>query len=89
MLEQWVMDKLSPVESEKLVILADPQRIIRSGARAVDSWAKENGFTVLFSPATSLFGKCTRTCGTTRPPSSSWWTLAKRRGAGVHYMLCD
>jgi hypothetical protein len=48
MLEQWVIDKLSLLETEKLVILADPQRSIRSGTRAVDGWAKENGFTVLF-----------------------------------------
>jgi len=47
MLEQWVIDKLSPLRGEKLIILTDPQRMIRAGARAVDGWAKENGFTVL------------------------------------------
>jgi hypothetical protein len=36
------------LKGEALVILADPQRMIRAGARAVDGWAKENGFTVLF-----------------------------------------
>src|SRR5271165_1380437 len=49
MLEQWVIDRLDPLKGEALVILADPQRMIRAGARAVDGWAKENGFTVLFS----------------------------------------
>ena len=48
MIEQWVIDKLNPLKAEKLIILADPQRMIRSGAQAVDGWAKENGFTVLF-----------------------------------------
>jgi hypothetical protein len=44
MLEQWVTDKLNPLKAEKLVILADPQRMIRSGAQAVDGWAKSNGW---------------------------------------------
>jgi len=48
MLEQWVIDQLDPLKGEKLIILADPQRMIRAGAQAVDGWAKDNGFTVLF-----------------------------------------
>jgi hypothetical protein len=48
MLEQWVIDKLNPLKGEKLIIIADPQRMIRAGAQAVDGWAKENNFTVLF-----------------------------------------
>src|SRR5438034_5967653 len=48
MLEQWVIDKLNPLKGERLIIIADPQRMIRSGAQAVDGWAKDNGFTVLF-----------------------------------------
>ena len=48
MIEQWVIDKLNPLKGEKLIILADPQRMIRAGAKAVDGWAKENKFTVLF-----------------------------------------
>ena len=48
MIESWVIDRLNPLKSENLVILFDPQRMIRAGARAVDGWAKENGFTVLF-----------------------------------------
>jgi hypothetical protein len=44
MLEQWVIDKLNPLKAEKLVILADPQRVIRSGAQAVDGWAKSHGW---------------------------------------------
>jgi len=48
MLEQWVIDKLNPLKGEKLIILADPQRMIRTGAQAVDGWAKEHNFTVLF-----------------------------------------
>lgn len=53
MLEQWVIDKLNPLKAEKLIILADPQRMIRAGAQAVDGWAKDNGFTVLM-PAGNL-----------------------------------
>jgi hypothetical protein len=48
MLEQWIIDQLTPLKGEKLIILADPQRMIRAGAQAVDGWAKDNGFTVLF-----------------------------------------
>ena len=48
MLEQWVIAQLTPLKSEKLIIIADPQRMIRAGAQAVDGWAKDNGFTVLF-----------------------------------------
>src|SRR5271165_7674393 len=48
MIEQWVIEKLNPLKSETLIILADPQRMIRAGAQAVDGWAKENSFTVLF-----------------------------------------
>src|SRR5436190_18773355 len=48
MLEQWVIEKLNPLKGEKLIILADPQRMIRAGAQAVDGWAKENAFAVLF-----------------------------------------
>jgi len=48
MLERWVIDKLNPLKGEKLIILADPQRMIRTGAQAVDGWAKEHNFTVLF-----------------------------------------
>ncbi len=48
MLEQWVIDRLNPLKGEKLILLADPQRMIRAGAQAVDGWAKDNGFTVLF-----------------------------------------
>jgi PglZ domain len=48
MLEQWVIEKLNPLKGEKLIIIADPQRMIRAGAQAVDGWAKDNHFTVLF-----------------------------------------
>ena len=48
MIEQWVIDRLNPLNTQRLIILADPQRMIRAGARAVDGWAKENGCTVLF-----------------------------------------
>ena len=40
-IESWVIDCLNPLKSENLLILADPQRMIRAGARAVDGWAKD------------------------------------------------
>jgi hypothetical protein len=45
--EQWIIDQLAPLQGERLVILADPQRMLRSNAPAVDAWAKEHSFTVL------------------------------------------
>src|SRR3990172_9217710 len=48
MIERWFIEKLNPLTGEKLIIVADPQRMIRAGASAVDAWAKDNGFTVLF-----------------------------------------
>lgn len=48
MLETWILSKLEPYKQSRMVILRDPQRMIRTGARAVDGWALENGFTVLF-----------------------------------------
>ena len=37
-----VIDRLNPLKSEKLIVLADPQRMIRAGARAVGGWAKRS-----------------------------------------------
>jgi hypothetical protein len=36
MLEKWVINRLDPLEAERLVILADLQRMIRAGAQADD-----------------------------------------------------
>lgn len=48
MIETWILSKLEPYRKERLILLRDPQRMIRSGARAVDGWAQEHGYTVLF-----------------------------------------
>jgi hypothetical protein len=48
MIEPWVIKKLNPLCHERLILLHDPQRMIRSGAMAVDGWAKEHGFVVIF-----------------------------------------
>ena len=48
MLDDWIIQHLNPLRNESLVLVADPQRMIRAGAQAVDGWAKESGFTVLF-----------------------------------------
>lgn len=39
---------MNPLKGEKVIFLADPQRMIGAGAQAVDGWAKVNGFTMLF-----------------------------------------
>jgi hypothetical protein len=48
MIEQWGLDKLNPLRAEPLIVLRDPQRMIRRGDRAVDGWAEEAGFSVLW-----------------------------------------
>jgi len=47
MLESWILSKLELYKQSHVVILRDPQRMIRPGARAVDGWAQEHGYTVL------------------------------------------
>ena len=48
MIESWVLEKLEPLRKETTIILRDPQRMIRRGDRAVDGWAREAGFAVLW-----------------------------------------
>ena len=48
MIETWALEKLDPLRNERLVIVHDPQRMIRRGATVVDGWAVQHGFTVLF-----------------------------------------
>src|SRR5512134_221853 len=48
MIEPWILTKLDKIKNTSPIILRDPQRMIRSGARAVDGWAEEHGYTVLF-----------------------------------------
>jgi hypothetical protein len=47
MIEALVLDKLAPLCKEVRIILRDSHRRIRRGARAVDGWAEEAGFSVL------------------------------------------
>lgn len=48
MIESWTLEKLNPLRNERLVVVHDPQRMIRPGAMVVDGWAKKHGFTVIF-----------------------------------------
>jgi hypothetical protein len=48
MLESWILTKLEPLKTSLVILLRDPQRMIRPGAHAVDCWAMEHGFSVLF-----------------------------------------
>ncbi len=48
MIEPWILTKLEKIKNASPIILRDPQRMIRSGAWAVDGWAEEHGYTVLF-----------------------------------------
>lgn len=47
MIESWILSKLDPLRPAPLIILRDPQRLIQPGARAVDGWAEEHGYSVL------------------------------------------
>jgi hypothetical protein len=48
MIESWVLEKLNSLRYKPLILLHDPQRMLRSGAMAVDGWAKKYGFVVIF-----------------------------------------
>lgn len=48
MLDTWVLSKIDALRDERIILLRDPQRMIQRGARAVDGWGEENGFTVIF-----------------------------------------
>ncbi|MEI7990059.1 MAG: hypothetical protein WCI88_13565, partial [Chloroflexota bacterium] len=48
MIESWILSKLEPLNGAPLILLRDPQRMIQRGARVVDGWAEQNGYTVLF-----------------------------------------
>ena len=48
MMETWALEKLDPLRNERLVIVHDPQRMIRRGASVVDARAVQHGFTVIF-----------------------------------------
>ena len=48
MIEQWVIDRLDPLKGESTRHPCRSSADDPAGARAVDGWAKENGFTVLF-----------------------------------------
>ena len=80
MIESWVIDQLNPLKGEKLIILADPQRMIRAGAQAVDGWAKDNGFTVLFCSGNLALREMYENLRRRprRPRSSSWTALVRR-----------
>ncbi len=48
MIEQWILNKIDPLKKKRLIILRDPQRMIRPGAHVVDGWAEDNSYSVLF-----------------------------------------
>ncbi len=47
MLESYILSKLEAAKSAAVIVARDPQRMIRRGARAVDGWAQEHGYSVL------------------------------------------
>lgn len=55
MLESWILSKLSQKINDSIIIIRDPQRMIVSGAKAVDGWADGHGFTVLFCSGNLAF----------------------------------
>lgn len=48
MIEQWILNKIEPLKRDPLIVLRDPQRMVQAGARVVDGWAEDHGYTVLF-----------------------------------------
>jgi hypothetical protein len=48
MIESWILARLEALNGSPVIILRDPQRMVISGAQAVDGWAEEHGYTVLF-----------------------------------------
>lgn len=47
MINQWILEKINLIKDEQIIILKDPQRIIRPGDYLLDEWSLENGFTTL------------------------------------------
>jgi hypothetical protein len=79
MLEQWVIDQLNPLKGEKLIIIADPQRMIRAGAQAVDGWAKDHGFTVLFCSGNLALREMYENLRSDPDAKLFWWTALVKR----------
>lgn len=48
MLEQWILDRIDPLRPSPLIILRDPQRMIKKGAWVVEGWAEQHSYTVFF-----------------------------------------
>lgn len=48
MISEWIKEKLDPLVGEPLIILQDPQRLIRRGDFIVHGWGESNGYAVLY-----------------------------------------
>jgi hypothetical protein len=48
MMSEWIKQKLDPLVGEPLIILKDPQRLIRRGDFIVHGWGESNGYAVLY-----------------------------------------
>jgi hypothetical protein len=47
MINQWILGKIDPLKDESIIIIKDPQHIIRPGDYLLDEWSLSNGFTTL------------------------------------------
>lgn len=43
----WIESQIEPLKGEPIIIVRDPQRMVRQGDYMLDGWAEKNGFTVL------------------------------------------
>jgi len=86
MIEPWVLEKLNPIRREPLIILRDPQRMIRRGDRAVDGWAGEAGLSVLRVSGNLGLRTCTRRSATSRP-GVSWSQTVESLGVRPSFEL--
>lgn len=79
MIERWILDKIEPHKRAPLIILRDPQRVIRRGAHVVDGWAEENGFSVLFCAVNLALREMYEAVRATTLRPGCWsWTAAVR-----------
>lgn len=48
-ISNWIERQIEPLKHEPIIIVRDPQRMVRQGDYILDGWAEDNGFTVLLS----------------------------------------
>nr|MBI9047570.1 hypothetical protein [Anaerolineaceae bacterium] len=47
MINKWILEKINLLKNETIIILKDPQRMLRSGDFLLDEWSQQHDFTTL------------------------------------------